>query len=144
MDESWREVVAEWKGENAFLGSNPAGGKVQMGTIGDQTGVSPMELLLIGLAGCTGIDIVSILTKKRQSPDKFQVVVRGKRAETHPKVYTEIQVRYLIWGKGIEGKAVEQAIQLSEDKYCSASAMLGKSAQITSSYQIYTPDEGVK
>jgi putative redox protein len=141
MVESWREVVTEWKGGNSFIGRNAAGGNVQIGIIDDRPGIGPMELLLVGLAGCTGMDIVSILTKKRQVLDNFQVIVRGKRADTYPQVFTEIQVNYILWGDRLDPKAIEQAIQLSEDKYCSASAMLGKVAQISSSYKILKPGE---
>lgn len=131
-----RTVSATWLGELAFRGENTRGGELQIGTLADQPGVSPMELLLLGLAGCTGMDVVNILRKKRQSLSDLRVNVRGKRAEEHPKVYTEIQVEYVIAGEDLDPKAVRQAIELSEEKYCSASAMLGVTAKITSSYQI--------
>jgi putative redox protein len=136
MTDQWREIEAEWKGGGAFIGTNPSGGAVQMGTIDEIPGISPMELILVGLAGCTGVDIVDILTKKRQPLTALKVIVRGKKAEDFPKIYTEIEVSYLIWGEGIDPKAVERAIQLSEEKYCSVSAMLRQSAQIRTSYQI--------
>jgi putative redox protein len=98
MSDDWREVHAEWKGEHTFIGHNRSGGSVQMGTIDDVPGTSPMELLLLGLAGCTGIDIVSIMSKKRQTVSDFQVWVWGKRAAEAPKVYTEIEVTYHLWG----------------------------------------------
>lgn len=139
MDDEWREVIAEWKGDSAFIGRDPAGGEVQMGTLNGRPGISPMELLLVGLAGCTGVDIASILTKKRQPLQDLKVCVRGKRANAHPKVYTEIEVIYLLWGDGINPAAVEQAIQLSEEKYCSASAMMRNMACIRSSYRILEP-----
>ncbi len=139
MAEVWREIVAEWKGEIAFIGQNAAGATVQMGTLGDQPGISPMELLLMGVAGCTGMDIASILAKKREPLDALKVKVRGKRAETYPMIYTEIEILYLLWGDGLDPKAVEQAIQLSEEKYCSASAMMRGVAQIRSTYQILPP-----
>ncbi len=141
MTEDWREVSAEWQGELSFTGKNAKGGTVQMGTTGGEPGVSPMELLLLSLAGCSGMDVVSILTKKRQPPHDFQVRVRGKRAPRHPKLYTEIEVEYLIWGEGIEPKSVEQAIMLSKEIYCSVSAMLAASAKICTSYRILKPGE---
>lgn len=136
MAEAWREVAAEWQGDIAFVGKNAAGVAVQMGTLGEQPGISPMEMLLLGVAGCTGMDIASILAKKRQPVDALKVKVRGKRAETFPMVYKEIEVLYLVWGDGIDPKAVEQAIQLSEEKYCSASVMMRATAEMRSSYQI--------
>jgi putative redox protein len=141
MSSNWKEVVAEWQGNMAFVGRNPVGGSIQMGSLDGQPGVSPMELILLGVAGCTGMDIVSILEKKRLKLHQFQVKVCGKRADTCPKVYTEILITYLLWGENLPVKAVEQAIQLSEEKYCSASAMLRATAQIDSTYRIYAPGE---
>lgn len=141
MNQIWREVSAQWQGEMSFIGKNQTGGSVQMGTIDEQPGVSPMELLLLGVAGCTGIDIVHILGKKRITLDQFEVRVRGKRADDYPMVYTEIVVEYLLWAEDLSPKAVEQAIELSEEKYCSASAMMSKSAEIRSSYRILAPCE---
>ena len=141
MSQEWKEVSAEWQGEMGFTGKNQTGGSIQIGTIGQQIGVSPMELLLLGVAGCTGVDIIHILRKKRILLDQFEVRVRGKRADDHPKIYTEIEIEYLLWSEDLSPKAVEQAIELSEDKYCSASAMMSKSAEIRSSYRILAPDE---
>ncbi len=136
MDNPWREVEAEWQEDGAFIGRNTTGGSVQMGTIDDRPGVSPMQLILVGLAGCTGVDIVDILKKKRQPLKALKVQVRGKRAEDYPKVYKEIEITYLLWGIGIDPKAVEQAIKLSEEKYCSVGAMLRPVANIRSTYRI--------
>ncbi len=133
---SLHEIVAEWRGELNFLGKNDLGNSLKMGSKNNTENISPMELLLLGLAGCTGYDVVSILQKKRQHIKDFKVIVRGKRAEDYPMVYTDIEVEYLLWGKNLSEKAVEQAIELSENKYCSASIMLGKVADISSSYQI--------
>lgn len=141
MADQWREIEAEWHGGGTFIGRNAAGGTVQMGKLDEQPGVSPMELILVGLAGCTGVDIVDILEKKRQPLKALKVKVRGKRLEDHPKIYKEIEVAYLIWGEGIDPKAVERAIQLSEEKYCSVSAILRMTADIKSSYQILNPVE---
>jgi putative redox protein len=136
MVDQWREIEAEWHSGGTFIGKNAVGGAVQMGKLDGRPGVSPMELLLVGLAGCTGMDVVDILEKKRQSLKALKIKVRGKRAEDHPKIYTEIEVTYLIWGEGIDPKAVERAIQLSEEKYCSVSAMLRSVAEIRWTYQI--------
>ena len=139
--EDWKEVVVEWRGGSAFLGQTPGGGEVQIGAFGDKPGASPMELLLLGLAGCTGIDVAGILLKKRQPLADLKVEVRGKRRESHPRVYTEIEVVYLLWGDGLDPGAVEQAIRLSEEKYCSASAMLGQVAEIHSSFRLFPDPE---
>ena len=141
MANQWREIEAEWQGGGAFIGRNVSGGMVQMGKLNDQPGVSPMELLLVGLAGCTGVDIVDIMAKKREPLKALKVRVRGKRSEDFPQIYKEIEITYLIWGEGIKSKSVEQAIQLSEDKYCSVGVMLSAVADIHSSYQIFSSEE---
>lgn len=136
MDENWKEVTADWQGGMGFIGRNPAGGTVQIGSVEGNPGIGPMEMLLLGLAGCTGMDIVSILEKKRQVLRDMQIRVRGKRADTYPKVYTDIEVSYHLSGEDLDPRAVEQAIKLSEEKYCSAGIMLGAVAKITTTYTI--------
>ncbi len=103
---------------------------------GTGDGARPMELLLAGLAGCTAFDVLDILRKSKQPLTGLQVKVSGERAADFPKVYTHIQVTYLLQGKGLSEDAVKRAIKLSEEKYCSASAMLGAVAKIESSYEI--------
>ena len=100
-----------------------------------------MELVLVGLAGCTASDVVSILQKKRQPLQALKIEVRGKRAADFPKVYTEIEVKYLLWGDGLNANDVEKAITLSEEKYCSVGAMLRAAAAVRSSYQIFAVGE---
>jgi putative redox protein len=106
------------------------------GEEGQETGPRPMELLLIGLAGCTAMDVVSILQKKRQPFTDLEVRVTAERAEEHPKVYTQIHLEFVVKGGGVDPRAVERAIELSQTKYCSAAAMLGKTAEITTSYRV--------
>jgi putative redox protein len=91
-----------------FIGQNKAGGTVQMGTLDGRPGVGPMQLLLVGLAGCTGVDIVGILQKKRINFTDMQVKVRAKRASDYPMIWTDIHVTYLVWGEEIRPKDVEQ------------------------------------
>ena len=143
MGEVLTEISATWKGENAFVGQNAAGGTVQMGTLDGQSGVGPMQLLLVALAGCTGMDLLSILQKKRADLKELQVRVSGKRADDYPMIWTHIQITYLLWGNSIKPKDVEQAIELSEKKYCSVGIMLGESARITSEYRILEPGENI-
>ena len=100
------------------------------------TAPTPMELLLIALGGCTGADVVSILEKKRQRMTGYEIEVRAERRAEHPRVYTRIEVVHDVRGYNIDPKAVEHAVKLSETKYCSVSAMLGASAQITMRYEI--------
>lgn len=132
----WHEIEADWQGGLTFLGVDDLGNEIQMGSKQEKGNISPMELLLLGMAGCTGYDIVSIMNKKRQQLKDLKVKVRGKRADDYPMVYTDIEVEYIFWGTGLSEKAVVQAIDLSEQKYCSASVMLGETAKISSSYKI--------
>ena len=103
---------------------------------GRNMGVRPMELLLIGMGGCAAIDVLNILRKGRHDVRDCVAELRGVRAETEPKVYVEIAIHFTVTGRNIPEKAVERAISLSEEKYCSASAMLGKTAAIRSSFAI--------
>ena len=103
---------------------------------GDDSGFRPMQLLLIGLGGCTGMDVLSILRKKRQDVSSFEILLDAQQAEEHPRVFTHIDIKYIIRGQGIRPAAVERAIELSETKYCPAQAMLVKSAVIDHFYEV--------
>ena len=99
-------------------------------------GFSPMEMLLVGLAGCTGISVLSILRAKRQKVSGYELHVHGKRADQHPKVFVEISVEHIVTGKSVQPVAVERSIELSETRYCGVEAMLSKTARITHTYRI--------
>lgn len=103
---------------------------------GSNAGFRPMELLLVGLGGCSGMDVISILRKKRQQVSGLDINVQGQRADSYPKIYKEIHIEYVVKGKGVEKEAVERAIALSLEKYCSVSATLSKAGTITHSYKI--------
>jgi putative redox protein len=103
---------------------------------GQNAGFRPMELLLVGLGGCTGMDVISILRKKRQQVTGYEVHVSGIRAEENPMVFVEITVEHLVTGHHIQPEAVARAIQLSEERYCGAGAMLGKVAHLTHTFRI--------
>ncbi|MBF0138366.1 MAG: OsmC family protein [Magnetococcales bacterium] len=107
---------------------------------GRDMGIRPMELFLIGLGGCTSIDVLQILRKGRHDVQDLDVAIRGVRAEEDPKVFLTIKVHFKILGRNIPTQAVERAIRLSEEKYCSASIMLGKTATIETSYEIVNTD----
>jgi putative redox protein len=106
------------------------------GTYGTHSGLSPMELVLVGLAGCTAMDVASVMAKKRQPLTNLQVKVEAERADTHPKVFTKIHVEYVAYGDDIDEQALKRAIELSEETYCSVHGMLKKGAEITSSFRI--------
>jgi putative redox protein len=97
---------------------------------GHDAGVSPMKLMLTSLAGCTAMDVISILRKKQQNVTAFEVEVEGIRADEHPRVWTEIWVRFIVSGHAIDPKAVDRAIELSREKYCGAAATLRHTATI--------------
>lgn len=126
-------IKITWQEENVFLGENEVGGKAYLG--GEH--IHPMQMVLVALAGCSGVDVVNILRKKRVNFNDFKIEVSGKRADTHPKVYTDIHLKYSIWGQEIKPKDLEQAIKLSENKYCSVSAMLKSTANLHSEYKIF-------
>ncbi|MEN6529759.1 MAG: OsmC family protein [Anaerolineaceae bacterium] len=103
---------------------------------GNGTGVVPMEMILMGLGGCTAMDVISILAKKRQEVTSFEVVLHANRADEHPKVFTGIEIEYVVKGKNIDPDSVARAVELSETKYCPGMAMLRKSATITTRYTV--------
>ncbi len=103
---------------------------------GSGAGSSPKELVLMGLAGCTANDVISILKKKRAPLDNLEINVTGTEREEHPKIFTEIHVEYVFYGEGLSTQDVERAIELSVTKYCSVSAILSASAKLTHSYRI--------
>ena len=103
---------------------------------GEYLGVRPMEMLLLGVAGCTMIDVVSTLKKMRQDLTQCETKVNAERANDHPKVFTDIHIQFVIKGKDLDQNKVEKAITLSAEKYCSASIMLGKTASITHDFEI--------
>lgn len=123
------EARATWTGNLHFDGVASSG--FHLTTDGERkAGASPMELVLIGLCGCTAYDVVSILRKKRESFTTLEVRAEAERAAEPPTVYTDIRLIYRIGGK-VSHKAVEDAVRLSEEKYCSVAAMLSKTAKIT-------------
>ena len=103
---------------------------------GSNAGVRPKELLLIGLGGCTGSDVVSILKKKRVNLKDFEINIIANVADQHPQVYTKIHIEYVFYGDDLSVKDIERAIELSQTKYCSVTNMLNKAAEITHSYRI--------
>lgn len=103
---------------------------------GRNLGFRPMELIAMGLGGCTGMDVISILRKMQQQVSSYQVRVEGVRAEEHPKVYTDLTVEHVVTGKEIEEKSVRRAVELSATRYCPSSAMLSKVARVSHCYRI--------
>jgi putative redox protein len=103
---------------------------------GSNAGTRPKELIMIGLAGCTGSDVASMLAKMREPFTRFEVHISGEMAEDHPKVYQSLHITYKLWGEGLKTANIEKAISLSKEKYCSVTAMLKGSIKITESYEV--------
>lgn len=127
-------------GGMAFEGESGSGHQLMMDAAehagGEDRGFRPMELLIVGLAGCTAMDVIAILRKKRQHVTGYEVQVRGERAEDHPMVYTEVTVEHIVTGHDVQPAAVARAVELSETKYCGASATLSKTARVTHTFRI--------
>jgi putative redox protein len=123
-----------------FVGSNDRGSHVVMDPSaapdGEAEGTSPMEMLLMGIGGCSSIDVVMILEKMRQPVTNCEVTVDADRAETDPKVFTHIRMHFAVAGDDLSVDRVEQAVKLSAEKYCSASIMLSKAAEISHSFEV--------
>ena len=129
-----------WKGNLSFTGTSANGYTIPLDSEpevgGNGKGFRPMELLAIGLAGCTAMDVISILRKKRQDVTAFEVQVETDRAKDYPKVFTHITVDYIVTGHNVQPAAVERSIELSVTKYCPAQAMLEKACEIEHTYSI--------
>lgn len=134
------DAKVTWQGRMTFHGTADSGFIVPLGTDpavgGDNDGTRPMELIALGLAGCTAMDVISILQKKRQQVTFFETLVHADRAAEHPKVFTHIRIEYVFEGHDLDPAAIERAIDLSVTKYCPAQAMLAQAAQITHTYTI--------
>jgi len=130
----------KWIEGRRFLGESGSGHAVVMeGAPGEgeiAIGIRPMEMLLLGMGGCTAFDVISILKKSRQPVTDCVAEIEAERAETDPKVFTRIHVHFVVTGRGLDEKRVSRAISLSAEKYCSASIMLGKAAEISHDFEI--------
>jgi putative redox protein len=123
-----------------FIGTADSGHAVVMdgppSVGGNNTGAKPSELLLMGFGGCTGMDVISILRKKKQDVTDFEMHVNGETSESHPKMFTDIHIEYVVTGRNISEDAVKRAIELSLERYCTVGTTIGKAAKITHSYKI--------
>jgi putative redox protein len=124
----------EWKGKMEFIGQAGDSPSVILDNHDGKTGPTPMETVLMGIGGCTAMDVISIMTKKRAHVTGFHVNITGEQADGHPKRYTKFLVEYVLEGKGLSPKDVESSIELSVTKYCSAMASV--SAPVETSYRI--------
>jgi putative redox protein len=128
------KATLEWKEKMRFVGQAGDGPRVTLDNPDGKTGPTPMEMVLMGVAGCTAMDVISIMRKKRADVTGFQVNITGERAEEHPKRYTKIFIEFVLEGKSLSPEDVERSIELSASKYCSATASLN--APVETSYRI--------
>ena len=133
-------ISVNWVDGMLMVGKSDSGHSITMDGPpeigGENLGVRPMEMLLLGVAGCTMIDVVTTLKKMRQDLTNCETKLSAERADEHPKVFTKIHIQFIVKGKDLDPKKVEKAITLSSEKYCSASIMLGKTASITHDFEI--------
>ena len=135
------KTTVRWLDGMMMVGESPSGhaiimdGPEDLG--GNNLGIRPMEMLLLGLGGCTTIDVVSTLKKMREEVRDCRVEISAERADDHPKVFTRIHINFVVEGSNLNEKKVSKAVSLSADKYCSASIMLGKTADVTHDFEIH-------
>ncbi|MBD3679443.1 MAG: OsmC family protein [Rhodobacteraceae bacterium] len=136
----------KWVEDRTFVGESGTGHKLVLGTAfgpeGRTPGPSPMELVLIGAGGCSAYDVVHILEKGREPVEDVVLEMDADRAETEPKVFTKIAMKFIVKGPGLNPAKVDRAVQLSVEKYCSATAMLGRTAEITHEVEVVDTAKG--
>ena len=134
------KATVVWKEKSSFVGKSESGHSVRMDCAtdkgGDNSGPSPMELMLIALGGCTGMDVVAFLKKRRVEPEGVEIEIEAERAREHPQVYTKATILYKFKGDGIKESDVKWAVELSQSKYCSVTAMFSKTAKIDFRWKI--------
>jgi putative redox protein len=138
------EAKVRWVDDRCFVGEASSRHGIVIDASAEKLGSSPMELVLMGTVGCTAYDVITILQKQREQVTGLEVEAVAERADQPPRVYTSIELLYTVRGKEISAKAVEHAIRLSKEKYCSASIMLGKTAEISTRYQIEEEGKAVE
>lgn len=138
------ETQLKWAGNAAFIGKASSGHTIVMDGPaeggGRNLGPRPMEMLILGMGACSTYDVVSILKKSRQEITDCELKITSQRADSDPKVFTDIQLHFIVSGHNLKEKQVERAIKLSAEKYCSASIMLGATANITHDFEIINVD----
>ena len=130
-------AVVQYAGDEFFIGTPPSGHAQVIDMKGDRkAATSPLEMLLVSVAACTAADVISILLKKRQEVTDYRVEITGDRAEDHPRKFVSFHVNHIVHGRSVSARAVEDAVHLSDTKYCSVAATVRPTAEITTSFQI--------
>jgi len=130
-------ATLQYAGDDLFVGISPSG-HAQVIDVNSQrsAGPSPTELLLLSLGGCTAADVISILHKKREPVTGYRVEVRGERREEHPRSYRKFEVRHIVRGRGVSEKSVQQAVELSSEKYCGVAATVRPTAEVVVTFEV--------
>ena len=137
-----KKAVVRFAGDELFIGTTPSGHSVLFDTNSQRSlAPSPVEILLVALGSCTAVDVIGILQKKRQKVTNYSVEVSGDRRDEYPRSYTRMTVHHILTGSGLSAKAVSQAIELSETKYCSVAATLRPTVEIQSTFEIIEVDQ---
>jgi putative redox protein len=131
------KATVRYAGDELFIGTSPSGHSVAIDVKGDRKSAqTPMEMLLVSVAACTAVDVISILEKKRQDVREYVVEIRGTRAEDHPKKFTGFHIHHMVRGHNVSEQALAHAIELSDTKYCSVAATVRPTATISTSHEI--------
>lgn len=137
MSNDTLKATVRYAGDEMFIGTSPSGHAQAIDTKGDRHAApTPMEMLLVAVAACTAVDVISILQKKRQDVTDYNVDITGTRADEHPRKYTAFHVHHIVHGRSVSADAVERAIELSDTRYCSVAATVRPTAEITTTYEI--------
>ncbi len=137
MSENTYKATVRYAGDEFFIGTPPSGHAQVMDSKGDRHAApTPLEVLLVAVAGCTAVDVISILQKKRQDVTDYNVEIEGTRTDDHPRKFIKFHIHHIVHGRNVSEKAVVDAIELSDTKYCSVAATVRPTAEITTSYEI--------
>lgn len=137
MSSNEYKATVKYAGDEFFIGTTPNGYSQVMDTKGDRhSAPTPMEMLLVSVAACTAVDVISILNKKRQDVTDYDVEISGVRADDHPRKFISFHINHIVRGRNVSEKALADAIELSDTKYCSVAATVQPTATITTSYDI--------
>lgn len=132
------KATVRYAGDEYFIGTSPSGHAQAIDTKGDRhSAPTPMEMLLVAVAACTAVDVISILLKKRQQVTDYNVEITGERKDDHPRAFVKFHVNHIVHGRSVSEKAVADAVELSDTKYCSVAATVRPTAKITSSFEIH-------
>lgn len=137
MDNNEYKAIVQYAGNDFFIGTTPSGHAQAIDGKGDRKSApSPLEMLLVSVAACTAVDVVSILEKKRQNVTDYKVEITGTRRDEYPRAFTAFHIHHIVYGRSVSEKAVADAISLSDEKYCSVAATVRPTAKITTDFEI--------